>query len=69
MTAGKSFGRQVQAKYGRKIRIKTFYEEEWTIIESRSQDVKVADVLKEFDFQSYEDFIEGADRMQRKNRV
>jgi len=60
---------EVQAKYGRKIRIKTLYEEEWTIIESRSQDVKVADVLKEFDFQTYEDFIEGADRMQRKNRV
>jgi beta-ureidopropionase len=59
----------VQAKYGRKILIKTLYEEEWTIIESRSQDVKIADVLKEFDFQTYEDFIEAADRLQKKNRV
>jgi len=60
---------QIQAKYGRNIRIETLYEEEWTLIESRSPDVRVADVLKEFDCETYEDVIEGADKMQRKNRV
>ena len=59
---------EVQAKYGRKIRIKTFHEEEWTIIESRSPEVKVADVLKEFDFQTHEELIQGAEKRQRKYR-
>jgi predicted amidohydrolase len=59
---------EVQAKYGRKIRIKTFHEEEWTIIESRSTDVRVADVLREFEFQTYEDFIQAADAMQQRHR-
>jgi len=59
---------EVQAKYGRRLRITTFHEEEWTIIESCSADVRVADVLKEFEFQAYEDFIQAADAMQRKHR-
>ena len=59
---------EVQAKYGRGLRITTFHEEEWTIIESCSADVRVADVLKEFEFQAYEDFIQAADAMQRKHR-
>ena len=59
---------EVQTKYGRRLRIKTFHEEEWTIIESRSADVKVADMLKEFEFQTYEDFIRAADAMQQKHR-
>lgn len=41
---------EVEAKYGRKIGIKNFHEEEWTIIESRSAEVKVDDVLKVFEF-------------------
>ncbi|MFZ2146748.1 MAG: carbon-nitrogen hydrolase family protein [Sedimentisphaerales bacterium] len=58
----------VQAKYGRKIHIKTFHEEEWTIIESRSPDVKVSDVLKEFEFQTHEELIQAAEKSQRKAR-
>ena len=60
---------EVQAKYGRKIRIENFHEEEWTIIESRSPDVKVADVLREFDFQTYEEMIQAADERQKKARL
>ena len=59
---------EVQAKYGRRLRIKTFHEEEWTIIESCSADVKVADVLKEFEFQTYEDFIQAAEQVQKSRR-
>ncbi|MFH1716708.1 MAG: carbon-nitrogen hydrolase family protein [Planctomycetota bacterium] len=58
----------VSAKYGRKIRIKTFADEEWSIIESRSPDVKIADVMKEFEFQTYEEHIRAADRRQKKAR-
>ncbi|MBA7622748.1 hypothetical protein ES703_30133 [subsurface metagenome] len=60
---------EVQAKYGRKIRIRNFHDEEWTIIESRSPDVKVADVMKEFDFQTHEELIQAADKRQSKARL
>ncbi len=59
---------EIHARYGRRIRIKTFHEEEWTIIESRSPEVKIADVLKEFELETYEDFIQAADREQKKRR-
>ncbi|MHC4559777.1 MAG: carbon-nitrogen hydrolase family protein [Planctomycetota bacterium] len=58
----------VQAKYGRKIRIKTFAEEEWSIIESRSPDVKIAEVMKEFEFQTHEEHIQAAEQRQKKER-
>ncbi|MFB0552889.1 MAG: carbon-nitrogen hydrolase family protein [Phycisphaerae bacterium] len=60
--------KEVQAKYGRKIRIRNFHEEEWTIIESRSPEVKVGDVLKEFEFQTHEELIQAADEKQSKAR-
>jgi beta-ureidopropionase len=58
----------VQAKYGRKVRIQTFYEEEWSIIESRSPDVKISDVMKEFEFLTHEELIQAADARQRTMR-
>jgi len=60
---------EVKAKYGRKIRIDTFHEEEWTIIESRSPEVKVTDVLKEFEFQTLEEFIQAAEKRQKNARL
>jgi beta-ureidopropionase len=60
---------EVEAKYGRKIRIKTFHEEEWTIVESRSPEVKIGEVLKEFEFQTHEEFIQAAEERQRKARL
>lgn len=59
---------EVQTKYGRKVRIQTFYEEEWSIIESRSPDVKIADVMKEFEFLTHEELIHEADVRQREMR-
>jgi predicted amidohydrolase len=58
----------IQAKYGRRVHIRTFHEEEWTIIESRSREVKVADVLNEFGIKTYEQHIRRADIMQRERR-
>jgi len=60
---------EIEAKYGRKIRIKNFHEEEWTIIESRSPEVKVDDVLKEFEFQTHEEHIQAAENRQNKERL
>lgn len=59
---------EIQAKYGRKVSIRTFHEEEWTIIESLDPDVRVADVLKEFDLQTHEQHIAEADAAQRRRR-
>jgi len=56
--------REIEARYGRKVRISTFHEEEWTIIESLDPEVRVADILKEFELQTHEEHIQQADRMQ-----
>jgi predicted amidohydrolase len=58
--------REIEAKYGRKVRIRTFHEEEWTIIESLDADVRVAEILKEFELQTHEEHIRQADRVQRQ---
>ncbi len=57
---------EIHAKYGRKVSIRTLHEEEWTIIESLSPDVRVADILKEFDLQTHEQHVGEADIAQRR---
>ena len=59
---------EIHAKYGRKVSIKTFHEEEWSIIESRSADVKVADIMEEFDLDTRDEHIAEADAVQRQRR-
>lgn len=59
---------EILAKYGRKVQITNFHEEEWSIIESRHSDVKVADILKEFELESYADFIARSEQQQLKFR-
>ena len=59
---------EIKAKYGRKVNIKSFHEEEWSIIESRSPDVKVADIMKEFDLKSHEEHIAMAEEFQNQVR-
>ena len=39
---------EIRRKYGRKVRLTTLHEEQWTVIESLSPDVFAADILKEF---------------------
>lgn len=60
--------KEIYAKYGRKVRINTFHEEEWSIIESRSPDVRIADVMKEFDLHSHEEMIHAAEAEQIARR-
>lgn len=57
---------EIRAKYGRKVSIHTFHEEEWTIIESHVADIRVADILKEFDLQTHEQHIGQAEAVQRQ---
>jgi len=58
----------IRKKYGRKIRITTFHEEEWSIIESLSPDILVADILKEFELETYEKLIKDSEIAQKKAR-
>ncbi|WP_372934397.1 carbon-nitrogen hydrolase family protein [Mariniphaga sediminis] len=60
--------KEINAKYGRKVKITNFDEEEWSIIESLSPDVKVADILKEFGMKTHEEYIKCATDMQKKLR-
>jgi predicted amidohydrolase len=60
--------KEIQNKYGRKIRITTFHEEEWSIIESLSPDVLVKDILKEFELKTYEEHIVSAEQIQNRTR-
>jgi beta-ureidopropionase len=59
----------VQNRYGRKVAIRHFWEEGWSVIESRSPDVKVADVLKEFEIKTHEEDIAHAEAVQTKHRA
>jgi predicted amidohydrolase len=58
----------IHAKYGRDVALTTYGEEEWTIIESRSPEVRIADVLKEFELETHADYIARAETMQQKHR-
>jgi beta-ureidopropionase len=60
--------KDIRNKYGRKVRITIFHEEEWTIIESLSPDVFVKDILKEFDLKTHEEDIRSAELLQNKTR-
>jgi beta-ureidopropionase len=61
--------KEIENKYGRKVRITTFHEEEWTIIESLSPEVFVNDILKEFDMRSYEEDLMNAEIIQNNTRL
>jgi beta-ureidopropionase len=58
----------IEKKYGRKVRITTFHEEEWTIIESLSPDILVRDIMKEFDLRTHEEDIRLAEIVQNNSR-
>ncbi len=58
----------IKKEYGRNIRIKTFDEEEWTLLESLSPEIKIRDVLDKFEILTLKEHIERADRAQHKKR-
>ena len=59
----------IQKKYGRKIRIKIYHPENWATIESRDPDLKVTDVLKEFELPTLAEQIKEATEIQDKYRL
>ncbi|MCL2710885.1 MAG: twin-arginine translocation signal domain-containing protein [Planctomycetaceae bacterium] len=59
---------QIRAKYGRKLNMITYHEEQWTIIESLSADLRVADVLKEFNIRTVEKWLHDAEVIGNERR-
>ena len=59
---------EIKAKYGRKIRITNYGEEGWSIFESLSPDVRVQDVLDEFEIRTYEQLIQNSEKTNAKLR-
>jgi beta-ureidopropionase len=61
--------RDIRKKYGKKVKITIFHEEEWTIVESLSPDVLIKDIIAEFDLKSHADGLKEAEIIQNKSRV
>ncbi|HLO58447.1 MAG TPA: nitrilase-related carbon-nitrogen hydrolase [Bacteroidales bacterium] len=59
---------EIMEKYGRKIRISTLHEEQFTVIESLDPDIRVKDILKEFGIRSYREQVKEAEIAQIKAR-
>ena len=60
---------EIHAKYGSKIRITNYGEEEWSLIESRSPDIRVDDILEEFEMDTIDEHLLEAERAQDKARL
>lgn len=59
----------IEKKYGRKVKITIFHEEEWTIIESLSPDVYITDIVKEFNLQPHSEGLREAEIVQQQSRA
>lgn len=60
---------EIVKKYGRKVKCYSLHEEEISVIESLSPDLKVADILKEFNLLTYQEHLKIAQDQQEKLRV
>jgi hypothetical protein len=58
----------IRQKYGRKILIRSFHDEEWSIIESRDREISVKDVLLEFNIPTHDEMTRAAEAKQAAAR-
>lgn len=61
--------KDIQKKYGRKIRFHVFHKENWATLESLDAELKVRDILKEFDLPTYDEQLREATEIQNKHRL
>lgn len=59
---------EIRKKYGRNVELHTMGEEHYTILESLSPEIKVADVMEEFGLRSYSKFLQIPDDLIAKLR-
>ena len=60
---------QIRKKYGRKVKITSYQEEGWTVIESLSSDVRVNDIVKEHNIRTFEQLSHETDVISAKLRI
>ncbi len=60
--------RDLRAKYRDKVKVKLYHPEGWFTIESRSSDITVDQIKKEFELTEYDDFIKLGTEYQIKKR-
>jgi beta-ureidopropionase len=58
----------ISKKYGKKIRITNYHEEEWSVIESLDPEIFVKDILREFDLKTHEELTNNAEMLQKISR-
>lgn len=56
---------EIRKKYGRKVNLYIMGEENYTIMESLSPDIKIADIMEEFDLRSYRRHLQIADDIKK----
>jgi len=59
----------IQKKYGRKIRFKIYHPENWATLESLEPDIKVRNILTEFEIPTYDEQIRQSATTQNKYRL
>lgn len=60
--------KDIQQKYGRKIRLKVYHLENWATLESLDPGIKVLDILKEYDIPTYDEQLQQSARIQNQRR-
>lgn len=60
---------EIVSKYGPKVRITSHAAEEWSILESRDPEVRVAEVMKEFGLLTIDEHLKAAEKMQASRRL
>jgi len=58
----------IRAKYGRGVMIRTLHDEEWTVVESRSSGVRVAEILAEFEVKTHDEMVADSTELQVTHR-
>lgn len=61
--------KDIQKKYGRKIRFQVFHPENWATLESLDPDIKIKDILKEYELPTYDEQIKEATEIQEEHRL
>jgi predicted amidohydrolase len=59
---------EIQKKYGRKVRITIYHEEQWSVIESLTPEIFVADIVTEFGLKTFSQDLDEAETAQIKAR-
>ncbi len=60
--------KEIRKKYGRKVAIKFYHDEDWVIIESRSADLPIKQIVEEFGIVGRHDYINRATAHNKKFR-